>query len=236
MNGSGQSAKGLHGMKRAALLLFTTAALGLLAAPAGAEQYWIAYEGNDFPENEGWERYATDPPAQRWLEDGSFFLDSRTGVHTVDNYTIYFDAGGLDPDAGQTFIMRWKLKVEDSHLWDGGVYVTSDDQYEVVFMFDEGSLLSLYEPDVYAEFEPGAFHGFELRSGDMRSYELYIDGDLAIEGTFFEGLFSACVGFGDITGGTSLTAWDYFRFGVIPEPAAWLMGVILLPVSRRRRN
>ena len=39
--------------------------LGVAAGAAWAEPYWIAYEGNDFPENEGWVRYATNPPAQR---------------------------------------------------------------------------------------------------------------------------------------------------------------------------
>ena len=72
-------------MKRVILLLFTAAALGTLVIPAGAEPYWIAYEGNDFPENEGWERYVTGPPAVRWLEDGSLFVDSRADTHTADN-------------------------------------------------------------------------------------------------------------------------------------------------------
>jgi hypothetical protein len=217
-------------------LFVLVAALGTLAAPAGAEPYWYAYEGNDFPENEGWERYATDPPAERWLEDGSFFLDSRAGVHTVDNYTIYFDEG-VDPEPGETFIMSWKLNVHEAAPWeDPGVYVISDDLWTVTFLFDEDTLMSFYEPTVYVELEPYVYHEYEMRSSDMRSYELYIDGDLAIEGVFFEGSFSPRVGFGDITGGTSLAAWDYFRFGVIPEPAAWLMVVILLPFSRRRRS
>ena len=63
-------------------------------------------------------------------------------------------------------------------------------------------------------------------------YELYVDGDLAIEGVFFEGFFSPCVGFGDITSSGSLAAWDYFRFGVVPEPATAPAFMIAL-VARR---
>jgi hypothetical protein len=37
------------------MLFFTGAAL-VVAGIASAEQYWIAYEGNDFAENEGWVR------------------------------------------------------------------------------------------------------------------------------------------------------------------------------------
>lgn len=220
-------------MQRALVCVILLAFTSVLAQ---AEQYWIAYEGNDFPENEGWVRYASDPPAERWLEDGSFFIDSRADVDITDSYAIPFADGNLNPEPGEVFVMSWALLVEESHLWDPGVSVRSDDQWAVIFLFDEGSLLSVYEPEVYVEFEPGVFHEFELRSTDMRSYELYIDGEAAIEGAFFESLFSgAHVGFGDLArGGASLAAWDYFRFGVIPEPAAWLMGVIALVVFRRR--
>ncbi len=180
---------GWRGIATAALLV------AIVPSVALAEPYWIAYEGNDYPENEGWTRYATDPPAQRWLQDGSFFIDSRAGVHTVDNYTIYFD-GGLDPEPGETFIMCWRLKIDEATPWeDPGVYVTSDDLYSVAYLFAEDYLLSLYEPSVYVQFEPGVFHEYELRSTDMRKYELYLDGHLVVNGVFFEGLFGA----GDVT-------------------------------------
>jgi len=208
-----------------------------VASAATGDQYWIAYEGNDFPENEGSERYATDPPAQRWLEDGSLFIDSRGEGHIVDNYTVYFEDGGVDPGPGETFVMRWRLNVHEATLWDDpGVYVNSDDLYSVAFLFGEDYLFSVYEPDVYIQLEPGVFHGFELRSGDMRSYRLYVDGGLAVEGVFFEGLFSPRVGWGDITGAGSLAQWDYFRFGVIPEPSACviaLAGLSCLCKSKR---
>ena len=214
--------------------------VGLLVAvgPARGEQYWIAYEGNDFPENEGWVRSTIATPPERWLEDGSLFIDSRADPHTTDNYTIYFDAG-LDPEPGETFIMRWRLNVHEATPWDDpGVYVISDDHYAVMFVFAERYVLSTHEGNVFAYFEPGMFHEFELRSGDMRSYELYIDGDLAIEGVFSESFFSACAGWGDVVAGSaSLAQWDYFRFGVVPEPAGAAMAlaaIVALSLAYRR--
>jgi len=219
-----------RGIAIAALLVVIVPSVAL------AEPYWIAYEGNDYPENEGWTRYATDPPAQRWLQDGSLFLDSRAGVHTVDNYTIYFN-GGLDPEPGETFIMRWRLNVHESAPWeDPGVYIISDDLYSVEFLFAEDNLLSLYEPSVYVQFEPGVFHEYELRSTDMRTYELYLDGGLVVNGVFFEGLFTPRVGWGDVTGGRSLAAWDYFRFGVVPEPGAAVLLLMCAAFPRGRET
>ena len=77
-------------------LFVLLAALGVLVTPAGAEQYWIAYEGNDSPENEGWERTFCDPNgvvgqggAIRTIEDGALVLDSRESVMIVDFYQMW---------------------------------------------------------------------------------------------------------------------------------------------------
>ena len=214
--------------------LFALATSVLLAtAPVWAEPYWYAYEGNDFPENEGWERWVSDPAPERWLEDGNLVIDSRGLVGSTDDYGIRFDSG-VDPGPGETFIMSWGLTVEETTHRDPGVYVHSDEAWSVAFIFDTDSLISFYEPTVYVELEPYVYHEYEMRSSDMRNYELYIDGDLAIEGVFFQGFFPLVVGFGDIVSSTSLASWDYFRFGVVPEPATWLMIAITLPLFRGR--
>jgi len=57
---------------------------------------------------------------------------------------------------------------------------------------------------------------------------------VVVEGVFFEGFFSACVGWGDVVSSWSLAEWDYFRFGVVPEPSGWLMALTALPCIRRR--
>jgi hypothetical protein len=203
-------------------LMSLAASVLLTSAPVRAEPYWYAYEGNDFPENEGWERWVSDPAPERWLEDGDLFIDSRGLVGSSDDYGIRFDSG-VDPGPGETFIMSWRLMVEETTHRDPGVYVHSDEAWSVSFLFDTDSLISVYEPTVYVDIEPYVYHEYEMRSSDMRNYELYIDGDLAIEGVFFEGFFPLVVGFGDVASNTSLAAWDYFHFGVVPEPATWLM-------------
>ena len=52
-------------------LLFLTGLTLVLAASATAEPYWISYDGNDFPENEGWTRVLNEGGAERSIEDGA---------------------------------------------------------------------------------------------------------------------------------------------------------------------
>jgi hypothetical protein len=225
-------------MQRAALLLFATAALGLLAAPAGAEEYWIAYEGNDFPENEGWKRVFCDPNgvvgqggAVRTLEDGALVLDSRESVMIVDFYNW---SRPIDPDPGELFIMRWRLKVDEvSAREDPSVVAFSDDFRAVGFEFSESYVTSIFEAGVDIPFEPGVFHAFELSSWDMTDYELWIDGVLTQTGEFHDVFEASRVRWGDgVQGSASLARWDYFRFGVVPEPAT-APAFMLALVARR---
>jgi hypothetical protein len=207
----------------------------LMVGAARASPYWIAYEGNDYPENEGRTRYATDPPAQRWLQDGSLFVDSRGQPGVTDAY-VMSPAGGVDPDPGETFVMTWRLNVhEATPAEDPGVTVTSDDRYAVVFLLAEDQLLSVYEPGVSVQLQPGVFHDFELCSPDMRSYALSIDGHLTIEGEFSESPFAAGVWWGDLMlQRSSLASWDYFRFGVIPEPSTLVLTLACALLQRRK--
>jgi hypothetical protein len=69
---------------------------------ARAAPYWVSYQGNDFPENEGWERTFTDPNgvvgqggAIRTLENGSLVLNSREDVSIVDFYNMHRQ---IDPE------------------------------------------------------------------------------------------------------------------------------------------
>ncbi|MBU0618096.1 MAG: hypothetical protein KKI02_10300, partial [Planctomycetes bacterium] len=92
-------------------LLFTVAAaLGLLVAPAGAEQYWITYEGDDFPENEGWERRTREGGAVRWLEDGALVLDSTGSLWITDSYR-HEDI--RRPESGELFVAEWRMRVDE---------------------------------------------------------------------------------------------------------------------------
>jgi hypothetical protein len=207
----------------------------LVISAARAEQYWIAYEGNDFPENEGWTRIWFDPQAERWIEDDALVIDSRASVSTCEWYEWHPDV--TDPGTGEVFIAQWRLLVEEVTIgpYDPTVGIFSDDRWAVGFHFGEERIESVFEIDVSAAFEPGLFHDFELRSPDMRTYELYIDGSLAIQGSFWLSLMSSQVGWGDtIQGAASLTRWDYFRFGVVPEPSPALLLTVAVLAKRNR--
>ena len=206
---------------------------------ASADEYWIAYEGNDFPENEGWWHIWGDVRADRRIEDGSLVIDGLADIRIVDFYQMPMN-GTLDPGPGETFIMQWRLRVDEvvsRRGLDPGVSVFSDDMWAVSLRFGEDRVESVFETNVRATFEPGVFHEFELRSSDMRSYQFLIDGELAINGSFWFSLIESRVGWGDvIEGARSLSRWDYVRFGVVPEPQTLLLfgGVLIRSISSRR--
>jgi len=218
-------------------LFVLVGALAVLAAPAGAEQYWVAYEGNDFPENEAWTRIWFDPQAERWIEDGALVIDSRASTATCEWYEWYPET--VDPAPGEEFIMQWRLRVDEMVTWwpDIAVGVFSDERWAAAFYLHEDTIESAFEDDVSADFEPGVFHEFEMHSSDMRTYQLYIDGTLTIEGSFWLSLTSGRVLWGDgVQGAASLSRWDHFRFGVVPEPAtAWLVVVCAQRITSARR-
>lgn len=205
--------------------------LTLAASGLRADQYWIAYEGNDFPENQGWTRM-TGPlgGAQRWIENGSLVIDSRASVQIIDANRMELN-GNLDPDPGELFVAQWGLRIDEViGRVDPAVGIFSDDKWAAAFQFDETTIFSTFETGVSAPFARSVFHEFELRSWDMRSYELYIDGNLAISGFFWLSLIPSRVFWGDsIQGGASLARWDYFRFGVVPEPATFLTVALFVP-------
>jgi hypothetical protein len=219
------------------MLMFGMCVLGLLAGAARGELYWIAYEGDVFPEEEGWRRETVGTPPERSLVDGSLVIDSRPHWDTTDTYAM-LPEHGLDPADDEAFVGEWRLRVEDSHLWAAAVQISSDDGHSVIFLIGKDSLLSYYEPDVLVALEAGVFHEFTLSSADMRTYALEIDGELAAEGSFFDSLFPGSVaGFGDLVpGGGCLAWWDYFRFGAVPEPSAFVILIAALGVLTRGRR
>ncbi len=196
--------------------------LVLLAAAtaARASPYWIEYEptGGLFPEEEGWTRFTRYGGAERSLEDGWLVLDGTASVGIQDYYVMPMD-GALAPEPGELFILQWRLSVEQLTGYnDPSVAVNSDEGWAVGLKMSETEVVSSFEPEVSATFEPGIPHTFELRSYDMRSYTLSIDGVVAISGSFWLSLYQSDVRWGDgVFGGASLSRWDYVRFGVVPE-------------------
>jgi hypothetical protein len=214
---------------------------------AHAEPYWVTYEANDLPENEGWERYYGnwEGPGQgggyRTVEDGILTIDSLYDDGVVEG-AIYHRPGQLDPDSGELFIAEWRLNVDEVYGWgsdafDPAVTVTSDEGWIVGIGYGADTIYSYFEDDVSIPYAPDVFHEFLFTSWDMRTYELYMDGELVHEGAFWEGLLTSYLAWGDgVQGAASLSHWDYARFGVVPEPSCLLLGtVLLLGVSTRRK-
>jgi hypothetical protein len=190
----------------------------LIVGAARASPYWVEYEpaNGHFPEQEGWERITWCGGDQRWLEDGWLVMDGMADARIVDYYEM---RRLLDPGAGEQFVMRWRIRIDELQWYhDPGVGVFSDENWAVGFEMSLDRIESVFEDDVGAPFEPGVAHRFELRSPDMRSYVLSIDDVPAIHGALWDSLSNSAVSWGDaVSGGAALARWDYFGFGVVPE-------------------
>jgi hypothetical protein len=169
--------------------------------------------------------------AIRSLEDGALVLDSLRSVLIIDYYEM---SRPIDPEPGELFIMRWRLKVDKvPERYGLSVGVFSDNSRGVGFQFGEASFRSSFEQNVIGTFEPQEFHVFELKSSDMENYKLLIDGSPALTGRFMPAGPPSRVGWGDgIQGPVSLSRWDFFEFGVVPEPSAFLCILCGLGVQR----
>lgn len=192
-----------------------------------AEPYWVEWTGDAFPETDGWTRYSSDPPAERWLEDGSLFIDSRADWFITEEYGQP-RPGEMTPGPGERFVMVWRVKVREIiGSAAPGVAVWSDDQHAV--SLDMGmDFIEDPHDGTAASFAPNQWHEFALRTEDMLSYELYIDGALGMEGEFYESYFPLAGAYwGDKTSHRALSEWNYVGFGMVPEPAS-LLGFILL--------
>lgn len=223
-------------MNRLLLFLITLSCAALITASARADPYWISYEGNDFPENEGWTRTIGAGGAERYIEDGTLVLDGRQDIMIADSYSMQ---RLLDPEPGELFIMRWRLNVDElteGHS-DAIAAVFSDESWAVAFRLSESRIFNSFDLSMSAPFEQGAFHLFELRSWDMRTFELSIDDAVALSGDFVHVITASKVAWGDgVQGAASLSRWDCFEFGVVPEPTPGVvLGVAGTLVFIRRR-
>lgn len=220
------------------LLMFLAALACASFSAANAEQYWIAYEGDDFPENEGWTRSTMAGGAERWIEDGTLVLDGRADIAIGDSYSMHRP---IDPEPGELFIVRLRLRVDElsSGHSDPAFGVSSDESWSIGFRLSETRIFNIDDLSMSAAFEPGVFHLFEVMSSDMRNFELRIDGSVALAGPFTHIITPSKVSWGDqIVGAASLSHWDYFEFGVVPEPsgAAGLVILSMIVFGTERRD
>jgi hypothetical protein len=201
------------------LVLAAPAILAFGVSATLANQFWYTYEGNDYPEVEGpWARHTRAGGAQRSLVDGALVLDGMADWHIVDNYFV--DAPfALAP--GERALAEWRLLVGSvSGFADPAVGVCAGAAGEVLLRYREDAVYSSYE-GVWISFTPGVFHQYVLDSPDLVTYELRIDGEVVYSGLFHGPSPQNGAAWGDATeGASSVSTWDYFRFGIVPEPSA----------------
>lgn len=224
--------------------LLAVTVVALVCSQALATPYWVAWEGDDFPENQGWTRnwgnwdgQYQGPGAYRTLVDGILTCDS---LYDGGVYDFAHMSRPIDPEPGELFILEWRLKVDQvDGRADPAVYVAGDEGWSVAFEFSETALMSAFEGYDGTPIVPGIFHTYCLATWDMRTYQLDIDGQMARVGSFWHSVGSSEVTWGDgiqsFVGG-SLHEWDYFRFGVVPEatPVTLLSVAIACFVGSRR--
>lgn len=211
---------------------------GATAAMARAAPYWVAWEGDDFPENEGWRRVGTGSVPTRTLSNGVMTFDSLSMDQSDD---IYQMNGAPDPEPGEEFVVQWRLRVNqidwDSPLFpfDPGWSVKSAEGWKAVFVIGFDEFDSFLE-DTNVAFAPGLFHDWEFRSADMRTFTINLDGTEVASGNFVSTLPGARIEWGDaVHGPTSSFDWDYFRFGVVPEPTTSLSMMTVVVMGRLRK-
>jgi hypothetical protein len=215
------------------MLMFVMAALGVLVAPAGAEQFWVSYEGNDLPENEGWTRHTGAGGADRWIEDGALVIDS---LHDVHIYDVAVMEHWMDPEPGELFVAEWRLLVEEeSGDQDPGVAIARSFEPGFVAFYFGPNLAWNGLDNLWWNIEPGVFHTYRFESYDMVDFDFFIDDELAQEGSFHAPSSNqSYISFGDkLDGRASLSRWDYLRFGVVPEPSGSVLGLAAASLALR---
>jgi hypothetical protein len=203
----------------------------VLACPqiGKSDMYWIAWEGQDWPENmnlawvRSWGNWKGPHQggAYRTLEDGILTYDSLYDPGVFDWYEMH-RPGALDPGPGEVFLVQWRLwaeQVTGYPAYDPGLYVQSDQARGLGLAFNDTSVLSVCEQKVIAYIEPGCFHDFALWSANMYDYHFDVDGQELAVGVFHQGFSTSWLFWGDCTqGAASLHHWRFVCFGVVVAP------------------
>jgi hypothetical protein len=192
------------------------------AAGARSEQFWCEYDPSWglYPEECGWDRLAIGGGAQRSLDGGVLTLDSSASPSVIDCYGI---SRPIELGPGESFVVEWRLRVNEVHgaahpPVKPNVHVAFDGYGMGNFAYSERSLYCWFE-DTWISFEPYVFHDYSLTTSDLLTYTLGIDGTVVYAGLLATPCYGSGVDWGDeVTGATSVSDWDYVRFGVVPEP------------------
>jgi len=224
-------------------VLFVGLCTMVLATGAQGDPFYMRYDADKyFPDEEGWNRYFSDPGGQikREIDHGIFRLDTRASYDIFDFYRIRSYALDLRP--GEELQLTWRMQTIEtqSEGWksDIAVMVTNADwahaQFFIAPDFVSANVLG-GDPEHLYLLDPKSAHTFGFATNDMRGYELFVDGAFAFRGKFlgysWNGPFR--VSFGDvITGRTSLSEWDFVEIRVTPDPSS--AGLLVLGATAMR--
>lgn len=211
-------------MIRICAIVLTTLAV---VSPAPADEYWVAYEGNNFPENVGWNRTFTAGGATRRIEDGALVIDSTESRDISDWYQTTEIS---DPGPAELFIAEWRVRLDQFDRYDALFTIARDTTPgHTAFLFGDDNVWILTD-SIVIDVEPYRWHEYRLTSRDMDSFDLFIDGKFVHAGSFeSQSFLQSFVAFGDGgVGASSLSRWDYVRFGVVPEPSSATMWMLIL--------
>ena len=212
---------------RAGIALVCTIIL-LPAVRAAATPYLIAYEGDVYPEEAGWERLASGGGVERSIDSGVLTLydpspptEGKSDAYRLDRI------GKLGPGIGERWFAEWRMRTIWDEFADVGVFIAEDAGLLALdFRLGETWFYSAKE-DLLHSLDGTMFHTYRVESVDMLNYSLFIDENWIWNGEFLPGTtWSSTVFWGDqgfLVPSTS--EWDYFHFGVsaVPSPGAFLL-------------
>ena len=232
---------------RPLLALLTTV---LLCPPLGTASV-ITYDGDVFPEEAGFDRVSSFD-VDRSLTDGWFNHHVELGVWGPPPYgeKDYYNFD-LPSFAGSPFFIEWRMisDAPDSEVnqQNGGslvVLVGGPVRYHFNIASGVARIVrGIQYPVRYFAIEPGVAHTYRLEVFGDEYFEFSID-SLVVDCGLPESVFptpDALMSFGTrYYRAESTGAWDYVKFGAIPEPATGLLAVsgaaFLLGARRRRRR
>ncbi len=210
-------------------------------AHATADPFWVAYEGNDYPEDVGWTRQWGDADglyhggALRSLNNGLF---TSYALHDPSVYDFQYQDVQIAIAPDEWFVATWRTLVDPaSDPLDTKVVLTRSESAGHVSFSLGPEYVTVRPGPTQIAIEPNVFHTYTVTSYDMLSYVLEIDGVTIHSGDFeLDSLLSSYVTFGDgVLGQRSHAQWDYFRYGVVPEPVPLLGTCLVIGLLRSPR-
>lgn len=201
-------------MKRYILL---TALFGLaITQSIIGEPYEVAYEGDVFPEEVGWERFAFGGGgAERSVAGGVLALT--TDDPLVEDEYKFDRQGALDAGPGEFFYAEWRMRVlPGSGIADVDVSIYRDaGQGDIGLGYSTDHITSFLDDNRIDPIDRTIWRDYRIVSFDMVNYDFFVDSEYRFSGFFdFPGPLDSQVWFGDCCiGQASSSEWDYFRFG-----------------------